>query len=84
MFTGITEINQRINVTVSDRVYIAASATISTIRATFGNKFFTAKRRYAIAALTPGNFNTCLINEFHAYLPQTSKIARTNPNNFRL
>jgi hypothetical protein len=62
---GVTEVDQSVEIAISDGVNAAAATTITAIGTTEWNVLLTAKRRRSIASVTGNNFNSCFVKEFH-------------------
>src|SRR5690606_12988563 len=60
-----TEVDQGVDVAVGNGVDTAAAPAIAAIRPAFGNEFFAAKARRAIAAFAGNDFDGCFVYEFH-------------------
>ena len=59
------EVHHGVEVDVGFHDDAAAIATVTTVRAAFGNVFFAAEAQAAIAAFACHHLDTCLIYEFH-------------------
>ena len=62
---GIAEVDQRVEVAVSDCKDAAAPAAVAAIRATARDVFFTAKGCTAAAAIARDDFDSCFVKKLH-------------------
>jgi hypothetical protein len=76
MQTGVTIVDQRIDVAIRDRDHAAATAAIAPVRAALGDIFFSAEARHSVAAVTSDHFHSSLVDEFHRF--GRINCARTN------
>ena len=65
VFTGITVVNEGVDVAVGNGKYRTASTAIPTIGPTLWDEFFTAKAVRAISAFSGNDFNGGFVDEFH-------------------
>jgi hypothetical protein len=65
MQAGVAIIDQRVDITISDRNDAATTAAITPVRTALGDVFLSAEARHPIAAVTSDHFDASLIDEFH-------------------
>ncbi|KAG0919842.1 hypothetical protein G6F32_015921 [Rhizopus arrhizus] len=61
----MAEVDQGVQVFVGADVHAAARTAVAAVRAAFGDEFFAAKARHAIAAFAGDHFNGGFVYEFH-------------------